>query len=145
MKSPDRDKGFVCEFASPDGGETVVIEDDGEVCYAYILNDRGAISGDVWLYNRCPTPVGPEWHNRENLPFANPASFVNQNSTFRPPAHANEFAVEWDDADGVSIAKVFLNQTYFAELMIGSRPGWSLLASKDGPLAQVLRARGAAC
>ncbi|TFV36809.1 hypothetical protein E4K66_22665 [Bradyrhizobium frederickii] len=127
--------GFVVKFASPFDESAVIIEDDGRVAYAYMLGGDGQICSDVWLYNRCPTPVEPEWHDPANLPFANPAPFANEGS----PGSACDFFVEWNDAEGVLVAKILLRDDYFARLEAGAKPGWSSLAAKDGPLAQVLR------
>ena len=136
MNSAD---GFVAKFVSPFDESAVIIEDDGKVAYAYMLDRNGKICSDVWLYNRCPTPIEPEWHDPANLPFANPASFVNESSRFVPPGSTDEFTVAWDEAGGPLAAKILLRDTNFAKLVAGSKPGWSALASMDGPLAQVLK------
>ncbi|WIW47441.1 hypothetical protein ML401_04785 [Bradyrhizobium sp. 62B] len=136
MSSKD---GFVARFVSPFDESTVIIEDDGRVAYAYMLGKDEKICSDVWLYNRCPTPVEPEWHDPANLPFANPASFVSQGSRFSFPGSAHDFNVAWDEARGLLVAKVLLRDDHFASLEVGAKPGWSALAAKDGPLALVLR------
>jgi hypothetical protein len=104
-----------------------------------MLGRDGQICSDVWLYNRCPTPVEPEWHDAANLPFANPAAFVNESSRFTPPDSTHEFTVAWDEASGRLAAKILLRDDYFARLEAGSKPGWSALAARDGPLARVLK------
>ena len=114
------------------------MEDDGKVCYAYLIAEDGNICGDVWLYNRCHAPTEPEWHKRENAPFANPASFSRQSSDFCLPGSVQEISVEWIEVDQLEVARICLSGTYFAKLMDGAKPGWSLLAAKDGPLAQAL-------
>ena len=131
--------GFTARFVSPFDESAVIIEDNGRVAYAYMLDSDGTICSDVWLYNRCPTPVEPEWHEPANLPFANPASFVNESSRFTSPESARDFIVAWDEAGGLLVAKILLRDDYFARLEAGAKPGWSTLASKDGPLAQMLR------
>jgi hypothetical protein len=131
--------GFATRFASPFDESAVIIEDDGKVAYAYMFDRDGAICGDVWLYNRCPTPIDPEWHDPANLPFANSASFVNESSRFLLPDSARDFSVVWEEAGGPLIARVLLSGACFARLEAGAKPGWSILAAKDGPLAQVLR------
>ncbi|WP_407116840.1 hypothetical protein [Bradyrhizobium sp. LMG 9283] len=131
--------GFVAKFVSPFDGSAVIIEDDGKVAYAYMLDRNGKICSDVWLYNRCPTPIEPEWHDAANLPFANPASFVNESSRFVPPGSTHDFTVAWDEAGGPVAAKILLRDDYFARLEAGRKPGWSALAAKDGPLAHVLQ------
>lgn len=131
--------GFTVRFVSPFDESAVIVEDDGRVAYAYMFGKDGTICGDVWLYNRCPTPIEPEWYDPANLPFANSASFVNESSGFLPPGSDHDFSVAWEEAGEVLIAKVFLHGDYFARLEAGAKPGWSTLATKDGPLAQVLR------
>lgn len=131
--------GFTAKFVSPLGESAVMIEDDGRVGYAYMLNPDGQICSDVWLYNRCPAPVEPEWLNPPTRPFANPASFVNQGPHVSLPGSAKEFTVEWHEADGLAVADILLPERNLARLKAGAKPGWSTLASKDGPLAQVWR------
>jgi hypothetical protein len=131
--------GFAIQFVSPFDESAVVIEDDGRVAYAYIFGRDGAICGDVWLYNRYPAPAEPEWHDPANMPFANSASFVNESSGFLLPDSARDFSVTWAEAGGALVARVFLRGGYFARLEAGAKPGWSALAARDGPLAQVLR------
>jgi hypothetical protein len=134
----DKEAGFIREFASADGRKAVVVEDDGRVCYAYLLDGNGNICGDVWLYNRCPTPEEPEWHGRENAPFANPAPFVDRDAVFFVPASAADMTVEWDVESDVTTARIYLDRELFAKLMDGAKPGWARLAAKDGPLARAL-------
>lgn len=138
MKGSDDERGFIREFAAPGGRQTVIVEDDGRVCYAYLLDGDGKICGDVWLYNRCPTPAEPEWHERENAPFANPDPFVDRDAIFFLPASAADIAVEWDVESDAVTARLYLDQKLFAKLTSGAKPGWSRLAAKDGPLARVL-------
>ena len=136
MESANENEAFIGTFGSPSSPRKVVVEDDGKVCYAYMLDEDGNICGDVWLYNRCQTPTEPEWHERENVPFANPASFSCQSSDFCPPRSAGEISGEWE-AGEFEVARIYLSNTYFAKLVQGAKPGWSLMAAKDGPLAQV--------
>jgi hypothetical protein len=138
MEDADEEMGFIGEFASPDGHQAVIVEDDGRVCYAYLLDSDGKIVSDVWLYNRCPTPTEPEWHRRELLPFANPALFVNQTARFVPPVSSSEVTVDWVVESGARMARVLLGGDLFAKLTDGIKPGWARLAAKDGPLARVL-------
>lgn len=138
MKNVNEGETFIGKFSSPSGRRAILVEDDGKVCYAYMLDEDGKICGDVWLYNRCQTPAEPEWHERENLPFANPASFSRQSADFCPPRSAEEISVEWIQTGEFEVARIYLSNAYFAKLVHGAKPGWSLLAAKDGPLAQAL-------
>ncbi|WP_286856427.1 MULTISPECIES: hypothetical protein [Sphingobacterium] len=109
----------------------VYIEDDDRVCYAYLWKEK-KIVGDIWLYNSAPTPSEPEWNNKENLPFLNPAEFVKEN--LKPFSASSSVEVTWDFGEEV-VAKIFLASRLIAKLNDGSRPGWSSLVTKDGPLA----------
>ncbi|MGY4303513.1 hypothetical protein ACVIJ6_000756 [Bradyrhizobium sp. USDA 4369] len=131
-------EGFLCEFASPDGAATIVVEDDGRVAYAYWLDAEGAIRGDVWLYNRCLAPEQPEWDARDAAPYANPAEFVDGAIEFSPPTSASCITVEWLRFNAELIARVRVSEMLVAQLKHGSKPGWSRLAAKDGPLALCL-------
>ena len=127
--------GFFERFVSPDGYAAVVLEDNGRVAYAYLLDATGAICGDVWLYNRCPAPLEPEWGDCDRAPYANPIAFVDQAMAFSLPDSAADIVVEWSQRGCDLVACIFLSQTLLAKLMQGSKPGWSRLAVKDGPLA----------
>jgi hypothetical protein len=132
-------KDFVVKFASPGGRSAVVIDDDGRVGYAYLLDAEGKICGDVWLYNRCPTPIEPEWTDREKAPFANPQAYVDATKEFALPASAGDVSVDWCQSDGACEARVFIHGRLAAKLVNGAKPGWSALARQDGPLAKVFR------
>jgi hypothetical protein len=117
---------------------TVCVEDDGRVGYAYLIDPEGRICGDVWLYNRCPAPLAPEWHDRDGAPYANPQAFVNAAKPFALPDGIDAFRlVEIGNGDKVAIG-VLLGGELWAILMDGARPGFAALASANGPLAKVL-------
>jgi hypothetical protein len=130
--------GFTARFPSRDSTCSLVIDDDGRVGYAYLLDAEGRISGDVWLYNRCPAPIEPEWSDRDKAPFANPEPYVNLRGMTSLPTSAEDFSVEWRDQGNTCAAMVFICGKLAAKLIGGAKPGWSALARKDGPLAQVL-------
>jgi hypothetical protein len=118
-------------------GYSGVFEDDGNVAYAYLL-DNGRIVADVWLYNRAPTPEAPEWHDRSNAPFLNPRRFTSE-VPFLPPANECEVEFSWSkDAEGRTTLRVLIRGECHALLVPDSKPGWCKLATKDGPLASVL-------
>ncbi|CCE03062.1 hypothetical protein [Bradyrhizobium sp. STM 3809] len=128
-------QGFLREFISPDGAAAIVVEDDGRVAYGYWLDAKGSIGGDVWLYNRGPAPEQPEWTNREGAPYANPAAFVDEAVAFSRPSSAACLTVEWRGQGSGQIGEIFVAGVLLARLTNGSKPGWSRLAAKDGPLA----------
>lgn len=128
--------GFTYKISSKDGKTALVIEDDGRVAYAYLVDAGGQICADVWLYNRCPTPTEPEWFDREKAPFANPVPFAARDLLdFTLPSSIADLSVTWE-RDGR--AKIFIHRKLAAILVDGAKPGWSVLANKDGPLAKVL-------
>ena len=118
-------------------GYSGVFEDDGNVAYAYLL-DNGRIVADVWLYNRAATPESPEWRDRSKAPFLNPRGFTSE-VPFLPPANESEVEFGWSkDAEGQTTLRVRIRGQCHALLRPGSKPGWCKLAAKDGPLASVL-------
>ena len=50
----------IIQAESPDGKLSVVLEDDGDVAYAYLL-EEGIVVGDVWLYNVSQSPNTIDW------------------------------------------------------------------------------------
>lgn len=124
--------GSLTKYVSNDRPEfAVYIEDDDKVCYAHLWKEK-KIVGDIWLYNRAPTPNEPEWNNKENLPFLNPAEFVREN--LEPFSASSPVEVTWDFGEE-TVAKIFLSERLIAKLTVGARPGWSSLVTQDGPLA----------
>ncbi len=86
-----------------------MIEDDGRVGYAYLLNQEGKVCGDVWLYNRGPAPKEPEWSDREKAPYANPESYVLPKPMFSLPTSIADFSIEWrHKANGIREARVYI-------------------------------------
>jgi hypothetical protein len=119
-------------------GTSVVIEDDGRVAYAYLLNSDGRVIADVWLYNCGAPPKKPEWTSPKKMPFMNPEAFARPDSV-SPIRDEADVAVEWKvDRDSVRSAHIFVRGEVWAVLEPGSRPGWSRMALRDGPLAKVL-------
>lgn len=131
-------KGFHGEFHDSESGSTLLIEDDGRVAYAYLLGKEKKIVADIWLYNRCVAPEAPEWSDPGNLPFANPADYVDAGYELPLPSSGGDFFVEWQDRGAARYARILLGGQLFAELVAGAKPGWSRLAKKNGPLAKPL-------
>src|SRR3569623_677993 len=71
---------FVCEF---DENYTVMVEDDGRVAYAYLM-EYGDIIGDVWLYNVDKAPLDDNWAMQPQMPFLNPAQYLASNASIAP-------------------------------------------------------------
>ncbi len=81
-------------FSLEYGDYSLVIEDDGRVCYAYLLKGQEII-GDVWLYNQDKTPAAVNWKSSEELPFLNPSEFVNEGYDFNPIQSTDQLSVQW--------------------------------------------------
>jgi hypothetical protein len=119
-------------------GYSVIIDDDDRVAYAYLTHD-GSVVGDVWLYNCGQPPDLPEWHDRGSGPFCNPRDYA-RDTRFSPIDNLGEVSVTWiQDESALTSANVFIRGEMIARLAPGKKPGWSLNASKDGPLAYVLK------
>ena len=127
-------KGFSHEYSAPHYRHSVVVEDDGKVGYAYLIDESGRICADVWLYNRCPAPVKSNWENQEAVPFANPIAYIHNAPQFLLPDGSSDISVDWDSDK----AKIMIGNQVIGVLIDGSRPGWAIQARNDGPLAKVL-------
>ena len=132
------EEGYWQAFQDPASGYTVVFEDDGRVAYAYLCNSSQAIIADVWLYKRCQTPVEPEWEDRTKLPFVNPVEFANSAGPILPVDSTNDVSVRWEQLQAGSKAFIYIRDIFAGLLIDGAKPGWSVMAVKDGPLALVL-------
>lgn len=114
---------------------SAVFEDDGRVAYAYLLKG-GDIIADVWLYNHGEPPDEPEWEDPTRMPFANPNGFASP-KPFNPITDASDISFKWNAGNPPTV-KIFIRGEPFAKLIPGSKPGWSKLAIRDGPLALTL-------
>jgi hypothetical protein len=130
-----RTEPLLIENRSADSDYSAFFEDDGKVAYAYICKG-GQIVGDVWLYNHGEASVEPEWEDPSRMPFANPKEFTNPD-LFEPVKDVSEIGFEWIEGNPPALL-IFIRGDLFARLIPGSKPGWSRLAIKDGPLALVL-------
>ena len=130
--------GETVNFPASDGKFSIVIEDDGRVGYAYLMDSRSEICGDVWLYNRCPAPDEPEWHDPSGAPFANPSAYVQSCTEFPFPNSSADIEIDWAREDGECLARIFFQKKLVAVVKNGAKPGWALMAKKDGPLAKSL-------
>ena len=124
----------VCEF---DNHYSVIVEDDGRVAYAYIL-DGPDIVGHVWLYNQQEPPETSYWQEGE-MPFLNPKEYLSKDASIKPIRKHSEIRTEWTESkeDGSIEAGIYIRDKFIASVEIGSKPGWSTLVIKDGPLALV--------
>lgn len=123
-----------CEF---DRHYSVKIEDDGRVAYAYLYEEEDII-GDVWLYNRQEAPAVSFWL-AEDMPFLNPIEYLSKEAKIKPIAAATDIRCEWTEStsDGLIEVGIYIREKFIASINSGSKPGWSVLVVKDGPLALV--------
>ncbi|MCW8133374.1 MAG: hypothetical protein KIS92_23730 [Planctomycetota bacterium] len=125
---------FFKQCLEPGGNHACIVEDDGRVAYAYLVRDR-QIVGDLWLYNQAPTPTQTDWKDRSALPFLNPAAFVNEAEMAEPLTRDSELSVDWTHAPE---ARILIRGKLYGVLAPAFKPGWSVAARKDGPLAKCL-------
>ncbi|GAB2984409.1 hypothetical protein GCM10027049_22740 [Mucilaginibacter puniceus] len=123
-----------CHF---DDYYSVLIEDDGRVAYAYLMEGEDRI-GDVWLYNQQEAPKDSNW-DKQQLPYLNPEEYLNKEARVTPIKDKNEVYFEWNESlsDGSIEVSIYIRDKFIAQIITGSKPGWSTLVVKDGPLAQV--------
>jgi len=127
-----RNDGALLRFDAPDANVAVVLEDDGKVAYAYLLESE-TVTADVWLYNVAETPHAVDWQDQAGMPFLNPREFCKDEQVprLREDAKVN---CKWLER-GVEVS---IDDVLVARLKHGSKPGWSKLAARPGPLANPL-------
>jgi hypothetical protein len=130
-------QSLLLEFDSPCGRYALSFEDDGKVAYAYLKHD-GEVVGDVWLYNRCPTPTSPEWKDRKKIPFANCVPYVRNGGRMTKAVLSKNVNVDWDDGANGPVAYIYLFGDLYGVVGIGDKPGYARFAAKDGPLGKVM-------
>jgi hypothetical protein len=106
----------------------VVLEDDGEVAYAYLLEGENIVS-DVWLYNVLPSSITGD--RPANSPPLNSGEFCEKNNLPRL-SHDARIDCRWLE-NGV---EVWIDHIRLARLEVGVKPGWSKLAKTASPLAR---------
>jgi len=131
---PDFSMQVPCEL---DPNYSLLIEDDGRVAYAYLI-EYGDITGDVWLYNHREAMKQVDW-NDQQMPWLNPPEYLKNNASITPITNKDQVRCEWNESpnDGLIEVSISLRGRFIAQILSGSKPGWSTLVVKDGPLAQV--------
>jgi hypothetical protein len=101
------------------------------------------IVGDVWLYNRAKTPEEVNWAIKENMPFLNSSEY-SKVSDIAILNNADSVSVKWFFIDKdkekslLQEVRVYFDGKIVAILKHGSKPGWSINAKQNGPLAKVI-------
>jgi hypothetical protein len=118
---------------------SVVVEDNGKVAYAYLYVDENII-GDVWLYNQQQAPLEERWQP-EDMPFLNPVGYLKENVCIKPIKSDHDINCHWglDPNNELLHVMLFLKEELVAKLEPNSKPGWSTLVKKNGPLAHILQ------
>ena len=126
-----KNESLLMRFDAPGSTLSLMLEDDGKVAYAYLL-EGDEIVGDVWLYNVVESPDEVEW-DPAAMPFLNPRKFCREDSVQRMREESLVDCKWFNRGVEVSIDGVLM-----ARLEIGAKPGWSKLAACPGPLANPL-------
>lgn len=124
-------------FRSPCGSCELAFEDNGKVAYAY-LKTSNEIVGDVWLYNRCPSPIAPEWSDRSKIPFANSAEYIEEQGRLLRPVQREDVLVNWETDDHGPVAYIYIFEDLYGVVGINDKPGYARFAKKDNRLAKVM-------
>lgn len=127
----------LADFISPCKRYSASFEDNGKVAYAY-LKEGANIVGDVWLYNRCPTPEQPEWTDRSNIPFANCKGYMNEKGRIVQQVASNDVKTSWEYEDNVPVLYVYVFDELCGVMSVYDKPGYSRFAIKDSPIARVM-------
>lgn len=133
---------ILVEYPSPYGDYSLVIDEEKEVCYAY-LKENGRVVAHVWIYNRGDSPEEFTWKSKGQAPpFKNSKEYVAK-INFLLPQSEDAFAVEWTGktSKGSVIARVFINEIYVADFISGNKVGRSLLSGKANVFALPLTDR----
>ena len=131
---PDFSMQVPCEL---DPNYSLLIEDDGRVAYAYLI-EYGDITGDVWLYNHREAMQQVNW-NDQQMPWLNPPEYLNAGVSIAPITNESEVRCEWTESkdDGLIEVGIYIRDKFIASITSGSKPGWSVLVIKDGPLGLI--------
>ncbi|MEM8940479.1 MAG: hypothetical protein AAGC64_14165 [Bacteroidota bacterium] len=126
---------FYEQYFCPDNEEfSLIIDDNGQVCYAYLLKGEEVI-GDVWLYNQSNAPASVNWNDVESMPFLNPLEYIDDSVRFSPFTKDTPILVDWDYDKDLRQVKIIKGNSTLGILKPNSKPGWYNSVIKDGPLA----------
>lgn len=125
---------MVLRFDATGSNLAVVLEDDGKVAYAYLLEDE-AVVADVWLYNVAEAPASVDWDDPDSLPFLNPREYCRSGEVTRL-GETSAVSCRWIDRT----VEITIDGILVARLQHGTKPGWSRFAARPSPLANPLYA-----
>lgn len=131
---------MIVELKHPTLPIALMFEDDGRTGYAYLVRAPEDIVADVWVYNAGDAPEENDWEDVSLAPFRNSKSYASQVGLFQLPDQISDVEVNWSTArDGRVGGSLLIRGTVVARLLEGDKPGMSLMASRDGPVARILR------
>ncbi|MCA1836671.1 MAG: hypothetical protein LC721_10235, partial [Actinobacteria bacterium] len=138
------DLSLLIECADPQAGSpySLVVEQDESAAFAYLCHE-GAIVTHVWLYNSGPTPDAPLWKQSAaplDRPFPNAREFCKDDPHPLMNREGQVGCVWHREGETLVAVDVMIDSIFMARLAPGSNPGWSRLALRSGPLAQVFEA-----
>ncbi len=128
---------LVLEFLSPCKKYSVTFEDNGKVAYAYLKMGKDII-GDVWLYNRCNTPLKPEWNDKSEIPFANCNGYMSEAGKMQTTVADSDVLVDWEYEGQQPVCYVYIYEDLYGVIAPGDKPGFARFALKNGPIARVM-------
>ncbi|MBS1722906.1 MAG: hypothetical protein JSS66_08135 [Armatimonadetes bacterium] len=114
----------------PDGIEAIVVESNEEAVYAYFW-ESGSVNGFVWLFNIAAVP--PENFGEKRQAPANPLPYAGVGTVSSPLVA--RFKGVWKLREGVIECAIYMDSKLIGVLGKGDKPGWSMFAALDGPLA----------
>ncbi len=97
------------------------MEANGEVCYAYLLNENQII-GDVWLGNQIAPSEKADFSDPSKMPFLNPKEFLTE-----PEERLEDFeprSIDWKTSSTSNSKKVTVEFSNMTTLVLeeGVRP-----------------------
>ncbi len=125
---------FYCDV---DSKYSIIIEANGIVLYAYLLEEEEIVS-DVWLYNFNQVPRKTKWDSVDDLPFENISHLIKPLSEQVVFRQFHEDDIKWvfknSLLDRVEIIK---DEIIFCQMQPNKAPGYSCNALQSGALARV--------
>ena len=122
-------------FAHQENKYSLIIEDNGKVAYAYLL-ENGDIISEVWLYNNGES-LYDNWDSisEDDLPIQNLPIFIEHFTL--PIKEDSDVNLKWIVEDSFVRVFVFIRQELIAILSSNEEIGSSTSISVDTPIARL--------
>lgn len=146
MTLEDEDMSKMYEFRKPESRFEVVVEDDGDVCYGYLVDDNKGIISNVWLYNHKFVERNPLSRRLSSRPALNRNSNIDQPASFDPIEALTDVNVSWEMSgdNRRPRAKIFIRKQLIAILDAKSEVGWSRFTTANSVISRTLSEAGEA-